>query len=94
MTNSYIQAKAQRDSLEAGLKAASDRFHLIPGIGTSPMGLTPDSVKFSEPYRLAKANVDWQFAALRRFNAVFCRQFAIEIRQDRDAQRLASLHSR
>jgi len=79
----YSQAKARQTELYQAEKEAGDRLKAIPGVGSGPMGLTPDSVKASPEYRKAKADYDLAFANLRSFNSWFTRTFKKEIRQER-----------
>lgn len=60
--------EAARHVLEAQRKAAAATLGSLPGIGSGPMGLTPDSVKASPEYQAAKAAHAHAFDALRRFN--------------------------
>ncbi len=80
-----------RDGIEARLRAASARLNAIPGIGSGPMGLTPDSVKQSAEYREARATYDDLHKLLGRLNARNVKRFAPELRAEREAARAAKL---
>lgn len=79
----YAIAKATQAHLHAATSAAQTALKAIPGVGTGTMGLTPDSVKTSAEYRLAKSALDAAFTAERAFNSTFTKQFAKEIRAER-----------
>jgi hypothetical protein len=83
----YIAAKAARAILENEVTLASREFQAIPGIGSGPMGLTPDAIKASPEYCAAKKRFDLGFAALRHFNQTFVKTYAAEIRAERRAKR-------
>lgn len=80
-----------RAMIESELAQAGAALRAIPGVGSGPMGLTPDSVKFSPEFRAAKARHDIAFAALRRLNGHNVKRFAAELRQEREAARAAML---
>jgi hypothetical protein len=80
-------AQAKRDGLEAAAAEASRALNAIPGIGSGPMGLTPDAVKFSPAYRLARARYDKAAAELRAFAGMMSRNFPRELKAERDARR-------
>lgn len=82
-TMNYTEAKAKGEELERRSKQAGERLRAIPGVGSGPMGLTPDSVKASPEYQKAKAEADKAFAELRAFNTFFVKQFARECREER-----------
>ena len=90
MSNPYETFNDAKAALEANLAAAGKVLGAIPGVGTGPMGLTPDEVKFSPEYRNAKKAVDAAFAALRNFNGKYVKVFKNEIRAERDARRAAT----
>lgn len=79
----YEEAKAARDAIEARLKAASDTLKAIPGIGSGPMGLTPDHIKSSPEYREANRAYLAIHHELRRFNSAFTKQYRREIAAER-----------
>jgi hypothetical protein len=83
MSHAYNIAKQVKAKLEAEVELTSKVLRGIPGIGSGPMGLTPDHVKASQFYRLASARFDAAFAALRAFNGNFTKQFAAEIKAER-----------
>ena len=76
---SYAIAKVTASLLESDYSAASRNFKAIPGVGSGPMGLTPDDIKARPDYRIAKQAMDKTFAELRAFNAVYVKRFKKEI---------------
>ena len=64
----------QRATLEREYLEASRALKAIPGVGSGPMGLTPDDVKARPEYREAKLASCRAFAALRSFNAHYAKQ--------------------
>lgn len=83
--------KERRDNIERQVKEASERLNAIPGIGSGPMGLTPDSVKQSLEYRMANHAYRDAHARLRGINTVLTRGFADELREERRQKREALL---
>lgn len=71
MTHAIVETV--RRMLEDEYKAASAALRAVPGVSSRPNGLTPDSVKFSQPYRAAKLDSSRAFQALRTFNAKYKR---------------------
>ena len=63
-----IVIEAAREMLEHEYAVAASLLRAIPGVGTGACGLTPDSVKASPAYRVARARYQQAFAALRQFN--------------------------
>lgn len=45
--------------------------HILRGYKPEGAMLTPDSIKFSKPYRAAKAAYDKAFSDLRKFNSQY-----------------------
>lgn len=84
---SYAIAKATAMLLNADYSAACKVLKQIPSIGSGPMGLTPDDVKNTPEYRIAKQAMDKAFAELRSFNAVYSKRFKKEIATGRKAKR-------
>ncbi len=70
---------AARDIIESDCRAASDRLAAL-GANSGPMGLTPDSVKFSPEFRQARADYESAFRALQSLNRRNAKRFAPEIR--------------
>lgn len=68
---------------------ASVALRSIAGVGSGRMGLTPDSVKFSAPYRDARRAYDIAAAELRRFAGAYCKAFAAELKAERAERRAA-----
>jgi hypothetical protein len=86
----FLEFKAEQSRLWDAMDQASARLKAIAGVSSGPMGLTPDSVKFSPEYRKARREFDSAMRALQSFNARHVRQFKHELARER-AARLASL---
>jgi len=86
MSHLFTLAKVAKQHLDNECTAASEALNAVPGIGSGPMGLTPDAVRATPEYRTAKAAFDAAFAALRDFNGKFNKQFAAELRAERRAR--------
>lgn len=84
--SAYIVAKAAKAQIEERVTRTSKILRAIPGVGSGPMGLTPDAVRASPEYRIAKAEFDAAFAALQTFNQRFHKAFATEIKAERCAR--------
>ena len=84
---SYAINKATAMLLDNDYSAACKVFKSIPGIGSGPMGLTPDDVKNTPEYRIAKQAMDKAFAELRAFNAVYAKRFKKELAIERKLKR-------
>lgn len=90
----FAQAKAHADFLDAEYTRLSRILASVPGVGTGPMGLTPDSVRARPDYQEAKREADKAFADLREYNAWFVKQFKKEYRawrRERDKARMAKI---
>ena len=61
------EALAIEAKIEAGHKAASAKLDAIVGDKRHPNGLTFDEVRFSDPYRIAKADCEGWHEAGRQF---------------------------
>lgn len=72
---------ANQAELERIHRQKSDALKAIPGVGSSSMGLTPDSVKNSDQYKVAKHELQKAWDDLREFN----RKNAKQMKQDRIA---------
>lgn len=79
----YDQAKAHQDSLYSLLNAKDSALQAFP---KGEMGLTPDSVKASREFKLAKVEYEAVFQAVRKFNAHFTRQYRKDIQAERMAK--------
>ncbi len=92
----YAQAKARADVLEAAWDAAATTLRAVPGSGSGPMGLTPDSVRLSAPYRAAWNAEQAAAAAFKGYMKAtrFAQVYKREIRADIDARRAAKLAAR
>lgn len=88
--SNYELAKIAKHQLEDEYNAACNALKLIPGVGTGPLGLTPDEVRATECYQLAKARMDRAFAALRTFNTQFTKRYAKEYAAERNQRRNAA----
>jgi hypothetical protein len=86
---SYAIAKAVQAELERARNDASQALSSIAGVGSSAMGLTPDSVKASPEYRAARRAYDQRHADLAAFNARFVKQYATDLAADRARRRSA-----
>lgn len=84
-TFTFEQAKAAVARLDADLKRTSAALDAFPKDG--PMGMTSDAVRATPEFKLAKREFDAVFADLRRFNAMFVKIFAKELRAERRARR-------
>ena len=78
----YLDAKTIRDEREANVKSLGAKLNTYP---KGDFGLTPDDVKFSEPYKTDKSNFDAAFKALQDFNKFFVKTFKKERLADRKA---------
>ncbi len=62
----------------------------IPGVGSGPLGTTPEAFKMSPEYKKAKAEYDSAFRGLRAINSVlnskFKKQYMAHIRANREAK--------
>lgn len=63
--------KAARDTLEASYFAAGRKLKSFP---KHDNGLTPDSVKETPEWKMAKSSYEEAFSALQRFNKRFAKQ--------------------
>lgn len=80
--DNYTVAKQSQTYLLSNLSRASEELRDVPGVGAGLMGLTPDSVKATEAYKIAKKRYNIAFSDLREFNKVFVKTFRKEIRED------------
>jgi len=87
----YKQYRAIYTALNDAEILANRALNAIPGVGSGPIGLTPDAVKFSPEYRAAKAACDTAKALHDGFAKPFARIFAKQIRADINARRAAKL---
>lgn len=90
----FCAYRTARDILERRLAAASAAWNAIPGIGSGPMGLTPDSVKFSPEYRRAAGEYRAAHGALRELNRHNVKRFKSELARERQEIRAAKLQER
>ncbi len=76
---SYAIAKVTYLLINSDYTAACRNLKAIPGVGSGPMGLTPDDIRARPDYRIAKEAMDKSFAALREFNAVYVKRYKKEL---------------
>lgn len=90
---SYAIAKAAFVTLQQEAEQAGHNLKAIPGVGTGPMGRTPDVIRETSQYRAARAAHDAATEAAHRFSKEFLkayrRQWDADSRADRDARRAA-----
>jgi hypothetical protein len=86
----FEAAKLERDLLEKEAAAAGDALQIFSrgGLGAS------DATRLTADYRTANARFQKAFARLRKFNSVFTKEFAKELRSERAAQYKARLDNR
>lgn len=65
-----VQAAAYADEANA-----SECLNAIPGIGSGPMGLTPDAVRATPEFQTANLRYQKAFSALRAINSVLTSKF-------------------
>lgn len=87
---SFAIAKATALLLESDYSVASRNFKSIPGVGSGPMGLTPDDVRARPDYHVAKQAMDKAFAELRAFNAVYVKRYKNELAAERKIKKLVN----
>lgn len=75
----YQTFKIARDVLEAECRSA---FAGIEGLNSGPSGLTPDEIKRSAAYKVARAKHAQAFAALRNLNAKWAKTFSKETKAE------------
>lgn len=73
-----ILLEVARSAVWDSFYAASKRLNSVQGVGSGALGLTPDSVKQTKEYALAKSEYEKCRATLRAFNKKFP---AINVRQ-------------
>ena len=76
-------SKQVHDKLNADWSDAHAKLKAV-GSGSGAMGLTPDSVKASPEYRAAKSAADAAGQRARNFNGQHAKQFAPELKAERD----------
>ena len=84
----YQTAKSTKRALEAEGYTRAER---LAEFASGYLGLTPDTVKFSEERREALRAFRAAFAELRCFNAAFHKAFKSEIAADCKRRRLMSM---
>lgn len=83
-TFTFEEAKAAVARLDAGVTRTGSTLDAFP---KGPMGLTPDAVRATPEWKKAKQEFDAAFADLRKFNAMFAKIFAKELRAERNTRR-------
>lgn len=83
----FAAYKAERDRLIAAMRAATQTMNELKAGHAGPMGLTPDHIKFSAPYRAAKREYDLAHAAMAKLSSANLKRFAKALRAERDAAR-------
>lgn len=83
----YTIAKQISAQMDADYSAACKALGTIPGVGSGPMGLTPDDVLATPEYKAARTAMNKAFAQLRAFNAVYVKQFKKELAAERKIRR-------
>ena len=79
----YQEAKEKSNELEKIYADAKVQLKMISGVKSS-IGLTSDSVKQSEPYKIANAALYRALRNIQAFNVLFVKQFKAEIRAEKD----------
>lgn len=82
MTQEYALAKQTKRSLEQEVERTSKALREI-GLGTGPMGFTPEHILSSPAFQQAKQAYGSAFQALRAFNRVFVKRFKKEYAEER-----------
>lgn len=83
---SFAVYAAARDVLERAAADASTRLKAL-GASSGPMGLTPDSVKFSPAFQHARRDYRAAADALARLNRANVKRYARELAAERSARR-------
>lgn len=89
----FAVARARYDALQSRAAIASRALASVPGIGSGPMGLTPDNVRATRAYQLAKADYDAAANEARRFAIAYCKAFKLELANERRQARAAGFLS-
>lgn len=76
----FKEAMKQKEKLELNVSEASASLKVFPKL---PNGLTPDSVKKSFEYQIAKKNYQLHFTMLKEFNSWFLKNYKKEYRNYR-----------
>lgn len=90
MAMDYHTFKVLQGHLRAKYKEACNALCLIDGVGSGPMGLTPDYVKTLPEYREKKRLRDIAHTNLRIFNGRYLKRFAADIRRERNERRISN----
>lgn len=80
----YAEAKDIAANLDAEVSRTGKALNSFP---KGPMCLTPDAVRATAEWKIAKHQFDTAFAKLRNFNGVFSKAFAKEMKEERKARR-------
>lgn len=84
---SYEEARKVRVAWDDSAKAASAAINAIAGVGSGPMGLTPDEIKRSPEYQRARRDYDNAAEALRNLTRWIVRTFPKEAKADAQSRR-------
>lgn len=79
----YEEAKEMKAALEAAVAEADAVMKQFP---TLPNGLTPDAIRNTDVYRVAKFEYTKAFTTLQSFNAMFVKKFKKEYAAERKAR--------
>lgn len=82
----YEHAKLIKAAAEEVENNAAKALRAVPGIGSGPGGLTPDDVKRTPEYQNAMRAHAQAFAAMRKINGWFFKQFKNEAYAERLAK--------
>lgn len=94
IADDYAVAKQAKQLFERNHIEAAAKLAAIPGVGSGPMGLTPDSVKSTPEFQTAWQAERKAFEALRQFNGAFVKKFRKEIQMERRQRQLGRLKPR
>lgn len=84
---SWDEAKTLREQWAADERNAGAQWRAIRGVGSGPMGLTPDAVKFSPEYSAARRSHERAAERLGNLNKWIVRNYPKEARADARAAR-------
>lgn len=85
----FETAKKEYRRLNDEWRAAGKLLGAIPGIGSGPMGLTPDAVRNTPEFQQARAACDKAAANAKAFNTYYNKVFKKEIAAERAMARAA-----
>jgi hypothetical protein len=82
----YAACKAEYERLCAINDAHGKTWRDIPGVGSGPMGLTPEHIRTSAAYQSARANFEASKLECGKFATPYLKRFKREIAADRAAR--------